>query len=324
MADCSADAGGLLSGRLAAATALAAALQKQPTAAGPAARLVREGAAGLALVAGRKITRGEEILTVPWACCFSSAAFDGLVRAGDDFSAIAIPGDAGRSPGLVKILFLLLAHTAATDIFGDEGAVAQLYLHSLPEPEDCESMPLYWSDDAIEQLGPLLAPTLRGLVTRLRAEIDATHAVMLDALDSVAHALWPGLLQATAHKGEVAATGGPSLLSDAMRDKCTLAWCQWAFCCMNSRSFTTCAGDPADGEDEHGLSAPRWDGPILIPLVDMTNHTNSTDAITIEKRNNSAGMTIVATRELNVGEPLQWAYRDCGGDLYFLLNYVRP
>lgn len=166
--------------RVQAATALARRLQGDAL----MVAAVPDDDGGCGVAAGAAITAGQPLLKLAWADCLSPVAFDRLIAGSAAAAAVALP-ETTESPGALKVLLLLLTHAAAAAAHpgctaSGAGSAAQLYIAALPSAAEFRAtMPLHWSDGTVGRFGPLLAPTLRSLIDRLRAEISATHAALV-------------------------------------------------------------------------------------------------------------------------------------------------
>ena len=149
-------------------------------------------------------------------------------------------------------------------------------------------MPLHWSDARIDQLGPLLGPTLRSLIDGLKREIIVTHAALVPAIAALSQV-----------RPDVFPAGAAATF--------TKEWCSWAFCILNSRSFELGSGKVQDR--------------ALVPFMDLMNHAATADQATVVVGVEDGALCAQAKRDLEVGEELCFQYRHGGDLLQFLFNY---
>jgi len=161
---------------------------------------------------------------------------------------------------------LLLLHACskhATDFL-------QTYVKSLPV--SFPSMPLYWTKRQREQCGP--GSMVASLQERLVIEIGTTYQSLLPIIKESTH------------------------LFDV--DQWTSDFCAWAYCCLNSRTFSVSMGSTKIKEQ------------LLIPLYDMMNHDFDYNVQVCEDQKQvgeKRRITVFAAHDIKAGEELKNCYR---------------
>ena len=205
------------------------------------------------------------------------------------------------TPRYKQLLFLLYASSSGAS------PSRRAYIQTLPK--SFSHMPINWTEEQVNRLGPMLAPTLKNFCARLTSEIE------LAVLD-----LAPVLSFLVSNR--------PDIFPKSCLDLFTYEWCLWAYSAMTSRSFDlsqihTSESSTAEDSDSNSVN----DGNGLVPFMDLMNHADSpasaTVVVAVERDDDDEGYYVVAraVRDISEGDELCFSYRLQGDALKFLFNY---
>lgn len=230
-----------------------------------------------ALVATQNIKKGDIISIIPAECCLSAHLFDSLPQPPPPYQTFQERLEL-RDPetSAVRKRILLLLHACSTSA----NSFLQIYIKSLPAA--FPTMPIYWTKRQREQCGP--GSMVASLQERMTVEIQTTYEQLLPIVNESKH------------------------LFDS--ERWTSDFCAWAFCCLNSRTFSLSVGSSEIKED------------MLIPFYDMMNHSMDYNVqVCAEqlKPEEKKKITLVATSDIKAGGELRNCYRH--GDNSQMLVY---
>ena len=164
------------------------------------------------------------------------------------------------------------------------------------------------------------------LISSLQREIDATYAALVPAIAALAESM-------------------PDLFPASTIDTFTKAWTCWAYCLLNSRSFSlsssssTSTSTSTEAEQQQqdqeeakaggkssssvSSSSSSSSSKALVPFMDLMNHASTAaDATLVVGVDDETGaLCAQAKRDLKAGEELCFQYRHGGDVLKFLFNY---
>lgn len=202
------------------------------------------------------------------------------------------------TPMYKKILVLL--HGSSTTSSEESIFALQEYIATLPK--SFEHMPSYWNKTQIDRLGPLLSPTLRNFIQRMKNEVDYAHFDLSPIVNYLIE---------------------NNLYPSSTKKVWSIDYLKWAYCCLTSRTFDLTpinfneesTADETATMEEHGL----------VPFMDLMNHAqtpaDATLMVNVETIDQVVYATARATRDLKKSEELCFSYRTEGDALKFLFNY---
>ena len=309
--------------RSAAETSLAAAEELRKSLTGSLTECVRVTYAhtgedeGRCLRASDGIRQGELVMKIPAAHAITSRAFAALLAstyssadvAGVESAAVTRIADLPSCKFSKKLTsrhkqLLILLHASSS------GASPSRFAYIQTLPKSFSHMPINWTPEQINRLGPMIAPTLSNFCQRLNNEIE------LALLD-----LAPVLSYLVSNR--------PDIFPESCLDLFTREWCAWAYSAMTSRSFdlSEIPASKLSKTEDSDSSSNEDDGYGLVPFMDLMNHANTPDSATIlvgvEIDDDDEEYYIVARalRDIPEGTELCFSYRLQGDALKFLFNY---